>query len=121
MAICWRGDGRYVATLVQHAAAQQLPGPASGASEAAVTIKMWEPDGCVLHAVGERATGLLPVGAWQPNGRHLYVAQHTTGGPRVVLFETNGLQHGGFSVADAGDMRWQPPASPLSKQHSAPA
>jgi IKI3 family len=44
----------------------------------------------------------LQVGAWQPNGRHLYVAQQTPSGPRVMLFETNGLQHGGFDVGPSG-------------------
>lgn len=35
---------------------------------------MWERETGELHARGEAAAGLLPVAAWQPNGRHLYVA-----------------------------------------------
>lgn len=44
----------------------------------------------------------LQVASWQPNGRHLYVAQQTANGPRVLLFETNGLQHGGFDIGPSG-------------------
>lgn len=136
VAICWRGDCKYVATLVQHggtaAAApgdsgqqtqqpqQQQPrpgaaatGPAAAAAQpgeaAATMLKIWLRDGCRLHAIGEAAAGLLPVGAWQPNGRHLYVAQQAPAGPRVLLFETNGLQHGGFDLGPTGSvaqMEW---------------
>ncbi len=36
-------------------------------------IQIWERDsGLTLHATGEAAHGLLPLLAWQPNGRHLY-------------------------------------------------
>lgn len=144
VAICWRGDCKYVATLVQlpataqqgsgqAAAPQQQPqggtaqppaagtaasgtaaappaaGPPAEESEAPATVssaettlKIWAREGCELHAVGERGPGLQPLAAWQPNGRHLYVAQVTPQGPRTMLFETNGLQHGGFDVAHTG-------------------
>lgn len=145
VAICWRGDCKYVATLVQlpataqqgsgqPAAPQQQPQggtaqppavgtaasgtaaapPAAGlpaedseapeatVSSAETTLKIWAREGCELHAIGERGPGLQPLAAWQPNGRHLYVAQATPQGPRTMLFETNGLQHGGFDVAHTG-------------------
>lgn len=88
VAICWRGDCKYVATLVQHGRtaplaadaqasnptfdAGQKPKPGSAATpaaatqqtrEAATTLKIWLRDGCQLHAVGEAAAGLLPVGS----------------------------------------------------------
>lgn len=46
-------------------------------SAAPCQVSIWErgSDGCQLHAAGEAAPGLLPVLAWQPNGRHLHVAQ----------------------------------------------
>lgn len=160
VAIAWRGDARYVATLVQPsppagdgngggaplngseatqravaaqpaldavagAAAAGAAGPSvaqsrdyeteptpvgftftqrqfATASAAPTWLTIWRRDGCTLHAAGERLEGLLPVAAWQPNGRHLYVGQATRDGPRVVLFETNGLQHGGFHLAPTG-------------------
>ena len=60
------------------------------------------------------------VGAWQPNGRHLYVAQQTPSGPRVLLFETNGLQHGGFDVGPSGVHHQAVAGSSMQLQCSAP-
>ena len=107
-------------------------------------VRIWEAEACKLHAVGEAAPGLLGPIAWQPNGRHLYAAQHTvpsirvspetqqsaprarlraakageaadgradqdqdghTSVQRVVLFERNGLLHGGLDVASSGEGR----------------
>ena len=53
-------------------------------------------------AEGHKADGLLPVLAWQPNGRHLYTAQRDAHGQRVILYELNGLQHGSFDVSGPG-------------------
>ncbi len=53
-------------------------------------------------AEGEKADALLPVLAWQPDGRHLYAAQRDAEGQRVILYELNGLQHGSFDVAGPG-------------------
>lgn len=64
--VTWRGDGRYFATA-------SLDGP--GASSA--MLRIWERDTAELHAQGQpesSAAALLPAAAWQPNGRHLYVA-----------------------------------------------
>ena len=67
-----------------------------------MVLRVWTREG-ELHAVGEATEGMLPLLAWQPNGRHLYAAQASPGGgQRVVLFETNGLQHGGFDILQAG-------------------
>ena len=73
----------------------------------------------LLTAVGERVEGLSRASAWQPNGRHLFVAvERGSSGEKghearsssscccsVALFERNGLGHGGFgpltSSADA--------------------
>ena len=68
VAITWRGDGKFFATVSRDAP-----------TAAAATVRVWEPGtsttGLELLSVGEAAPGLLPAGAWQPNGRHLYVAQ----------------------------------------------
>jgi elongator complex protein 1 len=37
-------------------------------------VRVWDRATGELHARGEAAAGLLPAAAWQPNGRHLYVA-----------------------------------------------
>ena len=66
VAITWRGDGRYFAT-----ASMDAPGAASA------TVRVWERDTAELHAMAQpesTAAALLPAAAWQPNGRHLYVA-----------------------------------------------
>ena len=66
-------------------------------------MRIWERESGALHAVGENAPGLLGKLAWQPNGRNLYAAcRQPDGALRVLLFETNGLQHGGFDVQGKG-------------------
>lgn len=174
VAITWRGDGRYFAT-----ASLDAPGAPSA------TVRVWERDTAELHAMGQpesTAAALLPAAAWQPNGRHLYVAsaqradaagaageaapqlRHQTPQPheaeqarlaaaegiahvgawkrelrrrqaaraadapqgavpgaeagpeaRVLLFERNGLQHGGFELppspwggAGVEQLAWSP-------------
>lgn len=66
VSIAWRGDGRYFATA-------SLDGP----GVATATLRIWERDTAELHSQGQpesAAAALLPAAAWQPNGRHLYVA-----------------------------------------------
>jgi len=99
--VTWRGDGDYVATLVEAAATDQPDPDGTGTSQHA-SLRVWDGRTLSLHAEGEAATALSAVAAWQPNGRHLYAAQHAGSTPRVVLFERNGLQHGGFDVPVAG-------------------
>ena len=70
------------------------------------TVRIWTRESCALHSVGEAVPGLQPCLAWQPNCRHLYAAQASSEqGNRVVLFETNGLQHGGFSIPGPGKLQ----------------
>ncbi len=66
-------------------------------------IRIWEREGCRLHAVGEHCASLSGHIAWQPNGRHLYAAcARPDGLPSITLFERNGLQHGGFDLHGKG-------------------
>ncbi len=72
-------------------------------SDVASSLRVWQTEGCALHAVGKALTGgLYSVLAWQPNGRHLYAAHAQGRHHRVVLYETNGLEHGGFDVPRSG-------------------
>ncbi len=72
-------------------------------SDVAGSLRVWQTEGCALHAVGKApAMGLYSVLAWQPNGRHLYAAHAQGSHHRVVLYETNGLEHGGFDVPRSG-------------------
>lgn len=80
-------------------------------SNMASSLRIWEREGCELHALGAAPKGLHPVLAWQPNGRHLYAAHPQGQHHRVVLYETNGLEHGGFDVPRTGDT---PPHLPSS-------
>ena len=62
-------------------------------------MRVWERDSGALHAVGEAAEGLSGPLTWQPNGRHLYAAAcSTSAARRILLYERNGLRHGGFDV-----------------------
>ena len=72
-------------------------------SDVASSLRVWQTEGCELHAVGKApSAGLYSVLAWQPNGRHLYAAHAQGNHHRVVLYETNGLEHGGFDVPRSG-------------------
>jgi elongator complex protein 1 len=67
-------------------------------------IRVWDRDSGALHAVGEAAEGLCGALAWQPNGRHLYAAARSSSSSSVLLYERNGLRHGGFDLpSDAGN------------------
>ena len=101
--VTWRGDGDYVATLVEPCAADQ-PGSDSPATGQSASLRVWDGRTLQAHAEGEAAAALSSVAAWQPNGRHLYAAQHAGPTPRVLLFERNGngLQHGGFNARVSG-------------------
>lgn len=140
VAVTWRGDAKYFATLVQcpAPASRSSAGPsettepssaasasgtkasstssnvqhvghdsAKAAAAATTSLCIWRRDGCELHARGEAVAHLLPIAAWQPNGRHLYVGQAAPDNPRVLLFETNGLQHGDFSLRSTSGTRDQ--------------
>lgn len=72
-------------------------------SSVASSLRIWEREGCELHALGAAPQGLHPILAWQPNGRHLYAAHSQGQHHRVVLYETNGLEHGGFDIPRTGD------------------
>lgn len=68
------------------------------------TVRVWTREG-QLHSVGKAPNGVLHASlAWQPNGRHLYAACPAGPAHRVVLYETNGLQHGGFDVPTPGEL-----------------
>lgn len=72
-------------------------------SDVAGSLRVWQTEGCALHAVGKATSmGLYTVLAWQPNGRHLYAAHAQGNHHRVALYETNGLEHGGFDVPRSG-------------------
>ena len=113
--ITWRGDSNYVATLVESEGEDLQHEGAADTERRSIdgraTMSIWDGKTLQLHADGEAAAGLAAVGAWQPNGRHLYAAQHTGPRPRVLLFERNGLQHGGFDIPVPGALRR--PCQPL--------
>ena len=86
----------------------------------------------LLTAVGERVEGLSRASAWQPNGRHLFVAveaekeqgkgeeKSSSSGCSVALFERNGLGHGGFgplttiSSSRISSLCWSPDSELLA-------
>jgi elongator complex protein 1 len=90
VALSWRGDGKYFATIAE----LRVTGECA--------IRIWEESGGPAHAFGEHAAGLEVALAWQPNGRHLYAVQRLDGRSQVLLYERNGLRHGGFPVSSTG-------------------
>jgi elongator complex protein 1 len=68
-AMSWRGDGKYLATCTEDLAA-------GGSNGSSTRVRVWDRESGKLHALGESVVGVHSVLAWQPNGRHLYVAQH---------------------------------------------
>eukprot|EP00873_Tetraselmis_striata_P004301 jgi/Tetstr1/424565/TSEL_015091.t1 len=84
--LTWRGDGQLLAANVQ-----------AEAGGCAVTILRRDPCEVVASVAPEPGLG-LPID-WQPNGRHLYAVQASDAGPRVLLYEGNGLSHGGFDIS----------------------
>lgn len=79
--LTWRGDGRLLGSVIR---------PHSGP----LVLRVMDRDTLQFTARGEELESPTATASWQPNGRHLYVA----GSGRVVLFEANGLQHGGFDL-----------------------
>jgi len=59
--------------------------------------------------VVQQTEGLIaPPMCWQPNGRHLFTCrEYNSVTDRVLLFERNGLAHGGFDLCPgSGDHAW---------------
>ena len=109
--LSWRADGRALVTTSRR---RQDEEEEDRPPAVACTLRTWDvggPAGLALHALGEAVPGLASPVTWQPNSRHIYGV--VNGGPgggdggdgsRVVLFERNGLTHGGFGlVSAAGD------------------
>ncbi|GIL52022.1 hypothetical protein Vafri_7984, partial [Volvox africanus] len=130
--LSWRGDGKFFAIVCRDptmAAATTAPsamkasGPPTGAPALPpFRVRIWDRSTLELHAVCEAAEGLIPLPAWQPNGRHLYVpgetavplagnsagggsawtATATGSGASILLYERNGLRHGDFRLPISG-------------------
>ncbi|KAK9834184.1 hypothetical protein WJX81_006434 [Elliptochloris bilobata] len=87
--IAWRGDARYLATNTRIA-----PG-------APRVVRIWDREAGALHAVAGE-------------GR---LSDPGSGGARVLLFERNGLQHGGFDLPTPGEvtgLHWSPDSELLA-------
>ncbi|GLI58497.1 hypothetical protein VaNZ11_000228 [Volvox africanus] len=126
--LSWRGDGKFFAIVCRDPTmAVGTPAPstmkASGAPAGAPAlppfrVRIWDRSTLELHAVCEAVEGLIPLPAWQPNGRHLYVPRETVvplvdnsagdgsartpvaaeSGASILLYERNGLRHGDFRL-----------------------
>lgn len=88
------------------------------------TLRVWSKQGALLHCGdkhAEEARGLLPLVAWQPNGRNIYCCQRVQEELRVCIFERNGLGHGSFGVPgaeglNAAALLWSADSSVLALQ-----
>ena len=66
---------------------------------------VYQRDGWQRYADGHVEPITCSALAWQPNGRHLYVAGHKAGDPATAwlrLLETNGLEHGDTALQGRG-------------------
>jgi hypothetical protein len=79
--LSWRGDGKFLAVVARDPAAQPPAAAPDGLEPAAARaplppfrVRVWDRHTLEMHAAGEASEGLQPLPAWQPNGRHLYVA-----------------------------------------------
>lgn len=87
--ISWRGDGHFFAVLF------------GGSSQKHLAI--FETSGLKHKATVQTDDLLNGCMAWQPNGRHLYVSSPSKeGSSRILLIETNGLEHGSFDLRTNG-------------------
>ncbi len=85
---------------------------------------MWDRSTFEQHSVAVETASLLPALCWQPNGRHIFTAQKTSKGSesqchqKVLLYERNGLAHGGFDLlpgsGDVAALRWSPDSELLA-------
>ena len=71
-AMSWRGDGKYLATCTEDCTTR-ITSTGDGCT---ARVRVWDRESGELHALGESVVGIQSVISWQPNGRHLYVAQH---------------------------------------------
>ncbi|GIL71049.1 hypothetical protein Vretimale_4117 [Volvox reticuliferus] len=118
--LSWRGDGKFFAIVCRD---PTMAGATAGARVLPpYRVRIWDRSTFELHAVCEAAEGLMPLPAWQPNGRHLYVPVTTAVssvddsagggsvqtamtaelGPLILLYERNGLRHGSFRLPSNG-------------------
>ncbi|EFJ51885.1 hypothetical protein VOLCADRAFT_87528, partial [Volvox carteri f. nagariensis] len=114
--LSWRGDGKFFAVVCRDPTVAVVPG---SVALPPYRIRIWDRGTLELHAAGEPADGIIPLPAWQPNGRHLYVPALATGAmpsgtsgasdggavPSILLYERNGLRHGGFNLPSKAPVR----------------
>lgn len=116
-ALTWRGDTRYLATCTPgpgplHSAAAAAEAHPSGSSGGGCSVRIWEREGCELHAVGEEAPALYPLLSWQPNGRHLYAAQALC----ATSSAQQAQQHGGEEAQRSAQQGEQPVVDEQAQQ-----
>ncbi|XP_078429226.1 IKI3 family protein [Wolffia australiana] len=88
--ICWRGDGKYLATL------SRLQKTTSSAK-----LKIWERDSGNLHAATETIPSTCSSLDWMPSGAKLacaYRRKNEDKSPSIVFYEKNGLERGSFNI-----------------------
>lgn len=123
--LSWRYDGQALVTTSRRHRVDQEP-----ATLVSCTLRTWDVGGgeagLALHALGEAVPGLAAPVTWQPNARHIYGVVNqgqgtdgkASGRARAVLFERNGLTHGGFSLGGTSGpvsgLAWSPDSEVLA-------
>ncbi|CAG9461392.1 unnamed protein product [Pedinophyceae sp. YPF-701] len=108
--ISWREDGKYFASVTR-----------GGLDGSQRRMRVWErtsTGGLALVSAGELEAGTLPPVAYCPNGRNVYCAAvDGDGAGHVLIYERNGLQHGGFTLPSHGtvtQLQWSPDSELLA-------
>ncbi|XP_028754316.1 elongator complex protein 1 isoform X2 [Neltuma alba] len=96
--ICWRGDGKYFATISD--VCNSMP--------SLKELKVWERDSGLLHASSEPKTFAGAVLEWIPNGAKIaavYDRKVENECPSIVFFEKNGLERSKFSISEGNNAK----------------
>lgn len=89
--ICWRGDGKYFATVIDMCSSSPL----------LKKLKVWERDSGLLHASSEPKVFSGTVLEWMPSGAKIaavYDRKSENECPSIVFFERNGLERSKFCI-----------------------
>lgn len=96
--ICWRGDGKYFATISD----------VCNSTQSLKELKFWERDSGLLHASSEPKAFAGAILEWIPSGAKIaavYDRKLENECPSIVFFEKNGLKRSEFSIKEENNAK----------------
>lgn len=70
--LSWRGDGKFLAVCT----GKSVTNDSNEEEQCSLRVRVWTRETGELHSLGEPVQHICPAISWQPNNRHIYVAQH---------------------------------------------